>query len=282
MKRLRRIKRIVKSMQRLIERELTVDLIGEDLFCADQHEDACNVAAQLEVLRFDQCGVRDRSGVIGFVERTDLKAGVVGDYFKPIPPEHMVDHADPLWDALPKIVKQDWLFIESSGGVEGIVTVADLSKQPARLLMFGCVSTLEMTMLALIRRYYDGNGWSTCLTDNRLKKAEEEQEKRRKNNQDIDLVDCLQLCDEGTVCLETIEIRECWDLSKSKGKLFFTNLETIRNQLAHGQDLALDGNWTKVKDNLVQAYRLVQQSGDLLYAGGEGMEVTRSMLETSR
>ena len=224
MKRLRRIKRIVESMQRLIERELTVDLIGEEVVSFLSGDDSCDVRQQMETKFFDVCGVGDRSGVIGFVERTDLKSGVVGLHSKPIPPEHMVGHADPLWDALPKIAQKAWLFMDGRSGVKEIVTIADLNKQPARLLMFGCVSTLEMTMLEQIRRHYNGDGLSPPLSITRLEKAKELQKERRRKNQDIDLVDCLQLCDKARVCLNTSEIRECWGWSETKGKRFFENL----------------------------------------------------------
>ena len=266
-------------MQRLIERGLTVELIGEELSCVGPDEDARDVRQQLEQESFDVCGVCDRSGVIRFVECTDLKSGVVGDYSKPIPPEHKVDHLAPLWSALPRIVQVGRLFIKGPDDEEGIVTIADLNKQPARLLMFGCVSTLEMTMLELIRQHYDEDRWTAHLSPGRLDHAKKLQEERLKGGFELDLVGCLQFCDKARVCLKTIKICEGWCTGQSEGERLFKNLGRLRDHLAHGQDFVLDGDWKNIIANLQGARRLIQKSLDLLCTGAEGREVARGVLE---
>jgi len=130
-------------------------------------------------------------------------------------------------------------------GLDGIVTKFDLGKQPARLLMFGVVSLLEMTMLALARREA-GEFWQECLSAARLEAANELHRARQQRGEEIDLLDCLQLSDKVSIFVRTEPLRALLGGSVQQIKRQFSSLQKIRDNLAHAQSPAADGDWASV------------------------------------
>ena len=64
-----------------------------------------------------------------------------------------------------------------------------------------------------------------------------QQERSRRHQQSV-LLDCLQLSDKGQVMLEHPLGLKLLDIrSKAAGKQMIKNIESLRNNLAHGQDI---------------------------------------------
>lgn len=258
----------ITALRRLIDEELRVELIAETLYVVEGSDPAAVVASHLERLGYDECGVRCgvRCGgvVSASVRLADLVGETSGDAAKLVPLERVVAPATPLWSCLDRIARDGPLFVLGDHGLDGIVTRADLNKQPARLLMFGVISTLEMVLLALIRRHHEADGWRGSLTDDRVGKAETLHSERRRRREEIDLVDCLQLGDKVTVCLKTPEIRDAWGLSKSQAESLFKDLQRIRDNLAHAQSPAPGGDWPETVAALKQGHELLDRSVEML------------------
>lgn len=263
---MRRLPSHLASFQRLLDDAITVELIAEPLYAVDGADDSTIVAAYLEGERFDECGVKRDKVVHEFIRRADLNTGTVGEYARPVPLERVIAPTSPLWTCMERLASFGSMYVLGDRGLHGVVTTADLNKQPARLLMFGVVSMLEMTLLALIRTHYPGESWRKCLTPNRVKKAEQLHKQRKNRNEDINLEDCLQLCDKAGICITTPVIQEAWNPSKSKCRELFKTLRRVRDNLAHSQSPATDGDWHKVLNALREGHSIIGLSIQMLDA----------------
>ena len=249
------------ALRRLIETGITVEAVSEDLYCVESAEMGPSVWADLAARGFDRCGISNGGQVIGYVE----SATTENHSIQPIQIHQLVAETTPLWQAMPRLAESLWLFVLTPSGPTGIVTLADLAKQPARLLMFGVLSLLEMAMLAIIRREFPDTDWCDLLSNGRIEKASTLLAQRREKGQDIDLADCLQWCDKAAICAKSEQIRTRWDLpGKGQCDRLFEEIQVLRDQLAHSQHPAPDGDWRRVVKCLQEADRLITVSVDML------------------
>lgn len=251
------------ALRRLIESGITVESIREELLCIAPTDIGPKLWADLHTRGFDRCGVKVDGRVVGYVESPDSDAATVETL--PISVDDLVADTTPLWQVMPRLADAKWLFVLTASGPTGVVTVADLAKPPARLLMFGLISLLEMTLLALIHREYRDDGWRDLLSGGRIEKAEALLTQRKAKGQDIDLADCLQWSDKATICAKTPRVMTAWGFSsKSACDRLFKNAQDLRDQLAHAQHPAPDGDWCRVVQWLREADRLIKANMALL------------------
>ena len=247
------------ALRRLIETGITVESIGEELYCLESTEIDPALLKSFHGRGFERCGIEQDGQVIGYLEPSTTQDVLA------IQIDQLVAETTPLWLAMPRLARSGWLFVLTPSGPTGIVTVADLAKQPARLLMFGVLSLLEMTMLAIIRQEYPDDGWCDLMSNGRIEKANELLDQRREKGQDIDLADCLQWCDKATICGKSERIRMSWGFPvRSECDRFFKEAQYLRDLLAHSQHPAPDGDWYKVVKHLQEADRLITASMDIL------------------
>lgn len=266
---MRRLPSHLASLQRLLDDAITVELIAESLYAVDGAADSAIVAADLEVKGYDECGVRRDGAIREFVRAVELNSGTVGEWCHVVPPERIVAMRDPLWSSMESLALHGSLYLDGDSGLDGIVTTADLNKQPARLLMFGIVSMLEMTLLALIRSHYEKDSWQRCLKEDRIAKAEKLHKMRQERKEEIDLADCLQLSDKVTICMATDDILGEWNLSsRRKCQKLFSTLGQVRDNLAHAQSPATDGDWPRVLNALRDGHTILELSVKMLNENG--------------
>jgi hypothetical protein len=130
------------------------------------------------------------------------------------------------------------LFVTILGQVGGIVTKTDLQKPPVRMWLFGMITIIEMGLTRFIESAYPDGSWRQCMSESRLQKAEVLLEERRRRNQDLDLLDCLQFSDRGQIVLRNEELRKrAGFVSRNRGEQTVKELEALRNNLAHSQDI---------------------------------------------
>jgi hypothetical protein len=132
------------------------------------------------------------------------------------------------------------------GEVGGIVTRGDLQKAPVRMWLFGLISLIEMQLLRIIREFFQIDSWQPLISPKRLEKAKSLLEERQRRNEGIDLADCIQFADKRDIVLKNDKLRHLLEIkSKEEGKQLFENLENLRNDLAHAQDI-ITGNWPRI------------------------------------
>lgn len=240
----------IKGLQHLLEAEMRVELIAEPLHVVDEAAPATATAEALAALGFDECGVRRAGGVHEIAQREALQAGAVGSHAKVVPLSRIVAPSTPLWACIDRLAELPSVFVLGHSGLQGIVAASDLNKPPARLLMFGLISMIEMAMLDVVRTHHPQEAWRELVGPRRVEAALRVHADRRKRRQEIDLTDCLQWCDKSVVCIKTPGLLEAWGLSKNGAEDLFDALRQIRDQLAHAQSPAVAGGWPEVVGRL--------------------------------
>jgi hypothetical protein len=84
--------------------------------------------------------------------------------------------------------------------------------------------------------------------------------RRLARNEEIDLADCLQLCDKRTLLLKDDRLRESLSLgSNSQAERFLKGIEKLRDRLAHGQDIIAGSSWPAVFSLVQQTEKVLEQ-----------------------
>lgn len=257
---MRRMPSQIAALHRLLDEEIRVELIAEPLHAVDATAQPAEVASHLDKLGFDECGVRRDGRVVSSVRRSDLGGDDVGQRARPVSLERIVAAATPLWTCMDRIAEVGPLFVLGVEGLDGIVTRADLHKQPSRLLMFGVVSMLEMVVLELVRDRIDGERLKAALSPRRIEKAETLYQERKRIGEEIDLADCLQLCDKRDICLTMPDVVTLWEIDAKEVEAVFESLQRIRDNLAHAQSPAPAGNWAIVIEALHRADDILRRT----------------------
>src|SRR5262249_8656091 len=131
--------------------------------------------------------------------------------------------------------------------INGFVTRADLQQPPVRMLLFGLVSLLEMYLVAMVRICYPDESFQDSLTPGRQDKARQLLAERTGRNEDIDLADCLKLSDKYNLLVQVPGFLEFFGLGQPRVALkAFKEMEQLRDNLAHGQDLVAGKTWEEV------------------------------------
>lgn len=259
----REIDRAVHDLLTLFEHEVRAEHIAEHLHTCEDGDSAEDAARRMDGNGFDVLGIRTESEgrpeTYGYVRHDDLGPGLCKEYARPFRSSDLIADGTPLIDALTVLRDQDRVFTIGSS-VHGIITRADLQKAPVRLLLFGLVTTLEAAMAQVIRREYVGGSWEGYLTPGRIVAAERMLDQRRKRNEEIDLVDCLQLCDKRDILVRSENQRKHLGLnSKRAGEAVFDTIERLRDRLAHSQDLVAGSSWREVLGLVNQVEDLIER-----------------------
>ena len=154
------------------------------------------------------------------------------------------------------------MFITVFGQVGAVMTKGDLQKAPVRLWLFGLISLLEMQMLRLIRERFPRGAWMSLLHHSRAKAARRLHVKRRRRNEEADpsdFSDCLQICDKVRIVLADSELSAVARFSTpGEGERFINRLQSLRNDLAHANDL-LKGRWPDLADLALETEAFLQR-----------------------
>ncbi len=260
------------DLREIFSRDITVRYIAEPLASFDTDVAEATAKIFLVERNYDVIGVRQGGFVTGYARAVDLsdglfqgeaRGGVLGDRAESFPQHLLIQDSEPLVQAILAMRETPYLFVESLGQVNGIVTLGDIQKAPVRMWLFGLISLTEMQLLRVIRATYPHNTWQQYLSDMRLGIAQEMLKRRQASNAEIDLADCLQFCDKRDILLKSEKLhRVLHPESKNQGEKLLKDLEVLRNNLAHAQDI-VTGQWPKTADLAEEAEQLLQRLEDL-------------------
>ena len=230
------------DIDKIFLRSLTVRDIAEPLPSFDAETPAVFVRAALELQHLQIAGVRENGFVAGYVAIDELGEGACGQFCHPINEAKILSGNAHLSDLVLALDQVPYLFVSFLGEISGIVTRADLDDPPVRMWLFGLITLIEMRFLTLISRRFQDDGWQQYLSNSRIEKATSLQLERRRRNQDPDLLDCLQFSDKAQIVIRDEQLREQVGFqSRRRAEQAIKNLEKLRNNLAHAQDIvALD------------------------------------------
>jgi len=256
---MKQLKSSLADLRRLFAHSLTLRDIAEPLVSFDSDHRAGELSQFMLLNNFDVVGVRRDGIVVGYVERKHLGSGSAGDTLVRLKGDDMKPDSASMAIALEYLRDHPAVFVAVMGQVWGIVTSGDLQKAPFRMWLFGLISLTEMQMLRLIREQFPGDSWMKLLNENRLSAAEKLYIPRKRSNQEIDLADCLQLCDKRTIFSKSPTL---WPLfgeeSRTLADNFFDDLENLRNDLAHANDI-IHGRWPALIDLVAKCESLLER-----------------------
>ena len=258
----------LSDLRALFADGITVKVIFEPLKTCKANEDAARVKAMMQEKGYDVLGVvgAERKVIMGYVIRTDLTSGKIGDHIKWISPEILVADSTPVSELLSLLCRERFLLVLNKTQIEGIVTPADLNKPPVRLYLFSLISLLEMHLGFWVQRFYGDDAWQLEISPKRLEIAQDLFVKRKERNQEITMFDCLQFCDKRDLLLKSEKLRSKLDIgSKKVGDRVLKHVEQLRNSLAHSQeDLSQGVGWEMVSKTTAWMESFLSYSDDLI------------------
>jgi CBS domain-containing protein len=242
------------NLHRTLDDSLQIRHIMEPLETCKPDDPAMDVQKLMMEEHYDVLGVEQNGTVVGYVVHSQLSVGKTISYIHKFAPGEFIASTTPLIEALPLFKDRDWLFVLERTEIRSLVTIGDLQKPPVRMLLFSLISLLEMHFLHLVQVCYPGDSFQERLTYNRLEKAKGRLAELSKRNQEISLLACLQIIDKTNLLLEVVGLMEHLCLgTREEAKQFFKDLQSLRDDLSHGNDLGVGLSW---KDTIQATERI--------------------------
>jgi hypothetical protein len=247
--------------------------IAEPLPSFDREHEATAARGILRNAEARVAGVRTAGLVNGYVLLDDLDSGRCGDRMRPFGPDQVLPEDAGLRRALTVLERYEHCFLATLGTVDAVVTRHDVEKPPARMWLFGVITLIESNLARTIADRFPGDAWHGRVSAGRLAKARALQEERRRRGQPAHLVDCLQLSDKALVLLRDPDAAaEVGFPSVRAAKAGVKQLETLRNQLAHTQEIVSHG-WAAVPDIAARLDRVLRRAGPGIGDAGDEPEL---------
>lgn len=218
----------------------------------------------MEKKDFDVVGVRHEGDMIGYVTKQSLGGGNLTEHVAPFVDDHILDENASLHIALDFLKDREWGFVRFLNCPVGIITRGDLQKSPVRMWLFGLISLLEMRLVHRLREAYPDSTWLPYLNEKRIEAAQKVLKDRTKNNEAIDLAECLQLCDKKTIYGKSNLLKALHPFdSKGKWDKFMDAVVVLRDSIAHSNSVAF-GPWPVISslvDDMEKCLLLLENGG---------------------
>jgi hypothetical protein len=242
----------LESLLALFGGDVRVKHVMEDLASVDAAGVPRQALAKMKRRSIDALGVL-RDGVV-------VGCYVAGDAtWRKLEPEDLITESTPIRHVLPILCRKERLFVLEHDAVRAIVTRSDLHKAPVRLFFYGLATLLESELTGALRRRHVDDRWQAALGPDRLAAAQALWRERRARREEIDLLDCLQLCDKRDLVLADEALRARLGFgAQRRAKAFFKSAEQLRNRLAHGQPVVDEGGWPEVLSLVAEIERCVR------------------------
>ncbi len=236
-----------RRVQRLFSEAFTAKDIAEPLPSFDGDRSAEEVQQLMHEARLKVAGVRQSGMVNGYIRIEDLSQGTCLDHARGFSPDQQIYGDSNLSDVILVLTRHDHCFVTILNSVIGFITRADMEKPIVRMWLFGIITMLEMRLTDLIKQRWPDDAWVTQCSAGRLQKARQLlEERRRRGAQHIELADCLQLADKSYLLVSKTEfLRQFGFKSKSQADQAIRDMESLRNNLAHGQSITTQ-DWPQI------------------------------------
>jgi hypothetical protein len=214
--------------------------IAEPLLSLDIDKPMSEAHHIMESHSISLIGLRDKGEISGYIRRTDLSpgAGVCRDHLRPFRPGQIIGEDSSLSELIEVLTRQEYAFISVIGLVGGYISRGHLNNPVTRMWLFGILTLFEMRIVRLIQEYFPDGSWRALVPKPRLEKASILEEERSRRNQHGSLLECLQFSDKGQILLQHPLGLKLLDIrSRAAAKRMIKSMESLRNNLAHGQDI---------------------------------------------
>jgi hypothetical protein len=221
--------------------------VAEPLVSFDADRTSTAVRAAMLARGFDLAGVRVDGLVAGYVSREDLVGGGCGDHLRPFGPDDVVRDDASLQEVIHSLGVNGRCFVTILDHAAAIVTMQDLEKPPVRMFLFGMITVLEMLIARHVEAAFPDDAWTVRVAPGRLSKARELLAERQRRGLACRLIDCLQFSDKGQLALRIGDVaqRLAPSMSGKEAKRALQELERLRNNLSHGQEM-ITPSWNRI------------------------------------
>ena len=231
--------------------------IAEGLLSFDADASCAEVKQTLAHRRRDVASVRIKGTVQGYVSLSDLGEATCADHLRHFAPDQVVTGGSSLVDVIHVLTRHEYCFVTALGQVAGVVRRDDINKPMVRMWLFGIITIVEMALVRLIQERFPADGWQALVSAGRLDKARAIQAERQRRNQYCELIDCLQLSDKGQILMQDAQLlKQLGFDSRAAAKRVVKELESLRNHLAHAQDIVTH-DWAQI----ARLTRRVEEAG---------------------
>ncbi len=231
---------------RLFARTFTAADIAEPLRSFDVDRPVRDAAAVMQARGSLVAGVREAGKVTSYLRLEGPKSGDCGRHAQPLQRGQVVNFDAPLSDVVHVLTLYEYCFVTALAEVIGIIGRADMEKPVVRMWLFGIISFMEIQLTDRLRARWPDDTWTQHLTPARLAKAEALRQERFRRNQPCELLDCLQLGDKARVLLRDPDQVKAFGFETAGGaKRVTKEVESLRNNLAHGQDIVTN-DWPQI------------------------------------
>jgi hypothetical protein len=182
-------------------------------------------------------GVREQGRISRYLTQDDISSGkkIVTREFDQ---RQIVDIEAPLADIIHILTHFSACFTSVDQTIIGVIRRGDIEKPVVRMWLFGVIIMIEMLAGDLIRAQYPDGRWTDLISSGRREKAEVLLEERLRRGYQCNLLDCLQFSDKLQIVLRNQQFLEGAGFqSASNAKKALKDLESLRNNLAHGQEI---------------------------------------------
>lgn len=235
-----------QHFKRMFIELFAVQDIAEGMLSFDAATDCVSVRAILQNHKQNVASVRVNGVVKGYVRISDIDTGECIDYLRGFTVDQILPGSASFSDLIHVLTRHDYCFVTVLDSVSGVICRDDINKPMVRMWLFGIVTLTEMGLVLMIEDYYPGQSWQPVLSAGRLENAKKIQEERKRRNQYCDLIDCLQFSDKGQIVMESEAARKSLGFeTKRIAKRAVKELESLRNHLAHAQDI-VSHDWAQI------------------------------------
>lgn len=235
---------VTQELLHFFENHLHVKTISEKVMLFSKESYLQEMAHR----NFETAVIKTRTGLLKF-DKGDQKPTT-------IPEEDILPSDFPLFEAFRKLAYKRRYFITTSSKVTHIVTQSDLDKIPVRLGLFGIISVFETYLKDLVRNSLPQ--WEESLSKERLHAARKLYELKASRSEEIDLVQCLQFVDLGSIFSKKKRYKK-FDPSLTRQDYddMLRNIGKLRDALAHSQAV-LPFTWQEIDKMLTFMHSIIQ------------------------
>jgi hypothetical protein len=160
--------------------------------------------------------------------------------------DQVIDGEASLADVVYVLTHHDYCFVRVLDDIAGVICRGDMQKPFVRMWLFGFITFTEMLLRERILRRWPDESWTAHLSAARLQKAQALRDERRRRGQTCHLLDCVQFSDQAQILLTIPEELEAFGFeSRSAAKRVIKEFESLRNNLAHAQDI-VTYDWAQI------------------------------------
>jgi hypothetical protein len=185
-------------------------------------------------------GLREEGEICGYVRSADLSpgTGICRGHLRSFRPGQIIRDDSSLSELIEVLTRQEYAFVSGIGVVVGYISRGHLNNPVTRMWLFGILTLFEMQMVRQIQKYFPDESWRSLVPKARLDKACVLEQERVRRNQHGSLLECLQISDKGQILLQHPLGLKLLDIrSRAAAKRMIKSVESLRNNLAHGQDI---------------------------------------------